>query len=142
MAEAAWPGRCGYHDDQTKWCGLRDHCLIALESPSRTQTEGSASGGLGGGGKTLGLRNWPVLTHNAGKSLQLLFQFLDMTHSETLSLLPEGKTWRKHPRPCKVFPVASPAGRCKLLPRLPCTGEWGRGWAGEGHLRFSGIVRY
>lgn len=58
-----WQGPCGRAGVVIIW----SNTLVwtqrpwAMKSPSRTQTEGSASRGLGGGGKTLGLRNWPGL---------------------------------------------------------------------------------
>lgn len=53
----------------------------------------------GGGGKTLMSQEQDLnLTHNAESNLP--FQFLDMSHSQIRSPLPEGKTWRKYPRLC------------------------------------------
>lgn len=108
MTEAMWPGRCGHHDGQEEWCGLRDLWLIGHGVTLRTK-QGSLSGGGGGGGQTRMSQehDWN-LTHNAVTSPLPIPGRESFAHPEPL---PEGKTWRKHPRPCGL-PLPGP-------PRFP-----------------------
>ena len=107
--------------------GVDSETMLVGHGVTLQDTWGSARGGWVVAGRPWVSGTGLDLTHKAGKSLQLLFQFLDMSHSQTPSPLPEGKTWRKHPRPCRVFLVASPCREVQPFARTQCYARGGGG---------------
>lgn len=82
MAEATQLGRCGHHVGQTQ----RPLPWLIGHGVTLQDTQGSAGGGLGGAGRPWVSGTGLHLTHHTGKSLQLLLQFLDMSHSQARAL--------------------------------------------------------